>query len=267
MTMKSIKRNLANLGRLVLLLAFAAGATAARAQINVQKVSGGANSITQDLAIGVGRTLTIAGTITGSGNIGTTGTITAGSFSATTLSVSTLSVSTLTASVASIATASISAGAAVLSSATITAGTVTTLTATTESVSTSSISTLTLAGTLRALSPTSGIGYGTGAGGTVAQTTSKSNAVTLNTVVGQITLSSFSLSSATNVSFTLTNSAIGANDVLIPAVSSGGTQGAYQVWVSTIGTGSASFTVRNATAATLSESPVISYIVVKGSAN
>ncbi len=249
-----------NVKRLLALAVLAGIGTPAFAQYNVTRTN--TFSVTTDLEIPTGKTLTISGTVTGSGPIGTTGTISAGTFSATTLFVSTLSVSTLTASVASIATASISGGAAVLSTATLTTATVSTL-----SVSTASISTETVSGTFRALSPTAGIGYGTGSGGTVAQTTSKSNAVTLNTVVGQITLSSFSLSSATNVSFTLTNSAIAAADVLIPAVSSGGTQGAYQVWVSTIGTGSASLTVRNATAGTLSESPVISYVVIKGSSN
>ncbi len=218
----------------------------AKAQSNVRMNN--LFQLTTDLEVPTGKTLTISGTVTGSGPIGTTGTMSSGSFSTGALTTT----GSLTVS-----------GSFTVSGSSTTA----TLSAVSLSATTASVSTGTVSGTFRALSPTAGIGYGTGAGGTVVQSTSKSAAVTLNTVVGQITLNSFSLSSATNVSFTLTNSAIAANDVLIPAVSSGGTQGAYQVWVSTIGTGSASFTVRNATAATLSESPVISYIVIKGSAN
>ncbi len=255
MTMKSIKRYLANLGRLILMLAFAAGATAARAQINVQKVSGGANSITQDLAIGVGRTLTIAGTITGSGPIGTTGTISAGTFSATTISVSTLSVSTLTASVASIATASISALNA--TNATISALTVTTL-----SLSTVSLSNLTVSGTLRSISPTGAIGYGDGAGSSVIQGTSKATAVTLNNVTGVIAMNSFSLSGTSTVSFTLSNSNIGAQDIILVSASTA----SYSAWATSGGTATTSITVKNESATTLSESPNLLFILFKGDA-
>jgi hypothetical protein len=50
---------------------------------------------------------------------------------------------------------------------------------------------------------TQGIGYATGAGGTVTQATSKSTAVTLNTVTGAITMNNAALAAATIVSFTL----------------------------------------------------------------
>jgi hypothetical protein len=132
---------------------------------------------------------------------------------------------------------------------------------------TASVSTLTVGNGILGTSATAGIGYGAGSGGTVVQATNKSTAVTLNNVTGQITLNIASLSSATNVSFTLTNSAISSYDTPIVAVASGGTLGAYNVWISSVGTGSASVTVRNNNASTLSESPVISFGLIKGSSN
>ncbi len=119
-----------------------------RAQYNVTRTN--TFSVTTDLAIPSGKTLTIAGTITGSGPIGTTGTISAGTLSATTLSVSTLSVSTMTASIASIATASIAA-----------------TTITTATLSTASISTLSTSGAVR-LAGTNSISGTTSLGGTIS---------------------------------------------------------------------------------------------------
>ena len=239
-----------------LLVAIFGFTESAEAQSNVRMDN--TFGLTTNLAVPSGKTLTITGTITGSGPIGTTGTLSSGSF--LTGSITTTGSLTVSGSF----TAS---GASTLATLSATTATISTLTVTTENAGTASISTLTVAGTLRAISPTAGIGYGAGSGSTSTQLTSKATAVTINAVSGQITLNTASLASATNVSFTLTNSAIGANDVLIPAISSGGTLGAYQVWVSAIGTGSASLTVRNATAGTLTESPVIGFVVIKGSSN
>ncbi len=132
---------------------------------------------------------------------------------------------------------------------------------------TASVSTLTVGNGILGTSATAGIGYGAGSGSTVVQATNKSTAVTLNNVTGQITLNVASLSSATNVSFTLTNSAIASYDTPLVTVASGGTLGAYNVWISSVGTGSASVTVRNNNASTLSESPVINFGLIKGSSN
>lgn len=113
----------------------------------------------------------------------------------------------------------------------------------------------------------SALGYGAGTGAAVTQTTSKSNAVTLNRISGQITLSTASLASATFVVFTLTNSTIQSYDTPIVSILSGGTLGDYAVRVAAVGTGSASIAVKNDGAVTLSESPVIGFNVIKGSSN
>ena len=103
------------------------------------------------------------------------------------------------------------------------------------------------------------LGYTTDAQGTVTQATSKSTAVTLNKSAGQITMNNASLASVTNVTFTLNNSFISANDILILNVGSGATAGAYNCWVSGLGAGTASITLRNISGGSLSEAVVINF--------
>lgn len=106
-------------------------------------------------------------------------------------------------------------------------------------------------------------GYTTAAQGTVTQATSKSTGVTLNKSAGQITMNNAALAGATAVSFTLTNSLISTNDLLILNVGSGGTAVAYTVYTSSIGAGSAVITLRNMTAATsYSEAVVINFALI-----
>ena len=112
-------------------------------------------------------------------------------------------------------------------------------------------------------SATGGVGYTAGAGGTVTQATSKSTGVTLNTVTGQITMNSAALAAGTIVSFTLTNSAIAATDVMIINHVSTGTLGAYTFNAACAG-GSAVIYVRNGTGGSLSEAIVLRYALIKG---
>lgn len=106
------------------------------------------------------------------------------------------------------------------------------------------------------------LGYTTAAQGTVTQATSKSTAVTLNKAAGQITMNGAALASATNVTFTLNNSLISTNDVLILNVGSGATAGAYNCWVSGLSAGSASITLRNISGGSLSEDVVLNFAIV-----
>jgi hypothetical protein len=111
-------------------------------------------------------------------------------------------------------------------------------------------------------SPTIGIGYTSGAGGTVAQTTSKSNGVTLNKICGEITMNAAALAAGTAVSFVLTNSAIGANDNIILNHVATGSFGAYSI-NARCAAGSATIDVRNVSAAALSEAIVLRFTVIK----
>jgi len=107
-------------------------------------------------------------------------------------------------------------------------------------------------------------GYIVGDGGTVAQSTSKSTAVTLNKRCGRITMNGAALAAATTVSFTLTNSTIAATDLLVLNHVSGGTAGSYLLNAQAAA-GSATINVRNITAGSLSEAIVIGFAVVKAS--
>jgi hypothetical protein len=106
------------------------------------------------------------------------------------------------------------------------------------------------------------LGYTSDAQGTVTQATSKSTGVTLNKSAGQITTNNAALASATNVTFTLTNSFISANDVLILNVGSGATAGAYNCWVSSLSAGAVTITLRNISGGSLSEAVVINFALI-----
>ncbi len=108
-----------------------------------------------------------------------------------------------------------------------------------------------------------GVGYATGAGGTVTQATNKSTGVTLSKMCGAITMNNASLAAGTIVSFTLTNTSIAATDVLVLNHISGGTVGSYTLNAQA-GAGSAVINVRNNTAGDLAEAIVIQFAVIKG---
>lgn len=108
------------------------------------------------------------------------------------------------------------------------------------------------------------LGYTTGAGGTVTQATSKATGVTLNRPSGQITTAADSLAANTRQRFTLTNSVITANSVVIAHRKSGGTDGAYEVLVDSVAAGSCVLALTNSTAGALAEAVTISFIVLNG---
>jgi hypothetical protein len=107
------------------------------------------------------------------------------------------------------------------------------------------------------------IGYTAQGQGSVTQLTSKATAVTLNKSMGQIITSNASLAATTNVTFTLNNSLLSEKDVIVLNVN-GGTAGAYNVYTSVIGAGSASITLRNITAGSLSEALTLNFAVIHG---
>lgn len=110
----------------------------------------------------------------------------------------------------------------------------------------------------------SGLGYGTGSGGTVTQATSKSTAVTLNKPTGQITMNAAALAATTTVTFTLNNSLLTTSDnIVFNLVSGTGTPSSYQVWAQ-MSAGAAFVNVRNISAGSLSEGIIIQYSIIKG---
>ena len=107
-------------------------------------------------------------------------------------------------------------------------------------------------------------GYTADAQGTVTQLTDKSTAVTLNKSAGRITTVNTSLATgATGVAtFTLNNTYISSNDLLVVNVSGGGTAGAYTTYVSSMTTGSAAISLRNLSAGALSEAVIINFAII-----
>jgi hypothetical protein len=110
---------------------------------------------------------------------------------------------------------------------------------------------------------TTAFGYSTGAGGTVTQATSKSTAVTINKLTGEITLNAAALAAAGIVSFTLNNSNLVAGDQLVCTHHATGTFGAYTINGRVTGNGTAIVTVRNNSSSSLSEAIVVKFSIIK----
>lgn len=110
---------------------------------------------------------------------------------------------------------------------------------------------------------TAAFGYGTGAGGTVTQATSKATGVTLSKLCGRITTHNAALAAAAEVSFTVTNALVEATDVVVACIASGGTAGSYAVTVDAVANGSFRVSLTNLSAASKSEALVLNFIVVK----
>ena len=110
-----------------------------------------------------------------------------------------------------------------------------------------------------------GIGYGTGAGGTVTQATSKSTAVTLNKPTALITMNGAALAGNTAITFAFNNSLMAATDSLICNLVSGYAGTAADYLITAVPTaGVAGVAVRNLTGGSLSEAIVIRITIVKG---
>lgn len=102
-------------------------------------------------------------------------------------------------------------------------------------------------------------------GGTVTQATNKSTGVTLNTVVGQITMNNAALAAAAEVAFTVTNSKVTALSVIIVNVASGQTAAEeHLVWVGAVAAGSFDIAVSNLSGSSASDALVINFVVLGG---
>ena len=120
---------------------------------------------------------------------------------------------------------------------------------------------LAVTGALTTSSPTASFGFATGAGGAVTQATDKSTGVASNTNTTAITMNNANLAAATIVSFTFTNTTIGATDTVICTHESAGTSGAYTINAFP-SAGSAVISVRNNTAGGLAEAIVLRVTVI-----
>jgi hypothetical protein len=108
-------------------------------------------------------------------------------------------------------------------------------------------------------SGTAGIGYATGAGGTVTQATSRTTAVQIDDVCGSITMFS-AAGSTTAATFTVNNSTVAINDVVILNQRSG--TNPYEFVVTAVAAGSFNINFRTISG-TAVDAPVINFAVIK----
>ena len=138
-------------------------------------------------------------------------------------------------------------------------------TLTTPAIGAATGTSLAAAGAVASSSSSAGLGYASGAGGAVTQLTSITTGVTLNAVCGTITTVSMTLAAGVDASFTLTNSAISANDVVVVSVKSyGGTADGIPIAaVQSTAAGSCVINIRNTGATTLDALAVLNFAVIK----
>lgn len=116
---------------------------------------------------------------------------------------------------------------------------------------------------------TGGLGYAaTVDGGTVTQPTAKTDSVTMNALKGLIVMNAAALNTATSVSFDLINNQIGSKDFVLVRHYSAGATGSYTIntfhTANPAPAGSVRITVRNVSAASLSQGIVLQFMVIKG---
>ena len=118
-------------------------------------------------------------------------------------------------------------------------------------------------GKLLVVSPTGGIGYGTGAGGTVTQLTSKSTGVTLSKPTGVIIMNNAALAANASVYFVLTNGFISMYDIVYTSVIDD-FGGIHELQAVHTYNGYCVIQVKNATLASRSEALRITFAIIKG---
>ena len=111
-----------------------------------------------------------------------------------------------------------------------------------------------------------GIGYVTGAGGTVTQASSRTTGVTLSKLSGTITMFSAAVAAAASSTFTWTNTLITATDMVIMQHNSSTNACSWKCEV-ICGAGTATVVVKNISAASITEATPLKFIVIKASSN
>ncbi len=106
------------------------------------------------------------------------------------------------------------------------------------------------------------IGYATGAYDTVTQQNNKTTAVTINTPSGQIITANAQMAPSANAVFVVTCSACSSKDVVIISVATGGTVGAYNVFIAAIADGSFTVVIKNITNNAYSEALHLNYAIL-----
>jgi hypothetical protein len=108
------------------------------------------------------------------------------------------------------------------------------------------------------------LGYCSCAFSEVTQETSKSTAVTINTPTGRITMDDAALNNNAVARFTMNNSSVGPNDVVIVNIKlNGSTPEAYIAFVADIGDGFVDLALWNRSGGQLSEAVELNFAVIR----
>lgn len=111
---------------------------------------------------------------------------------------------------------------------------------------------------------TSTLGYTTGAGGTVTQSTDKTTAVSINKTCGQIVTASNELANGQLASFTVNNTTVVATDVIVANIAAGATVDTYDLTVTAVANNSFRIQLHNKTNTGRSDTLTINFAVIKG---
>ena len=111
------------------------------------------------------------------------------------------------------------------------------------------------------IATTGTIGYAAGAYNTVTQTNNKTTGVTINTPSGQIITANSQLAPSAQAVFVVTCSVVSTKDVVVISPASGGTVGAYNVFIAAIADGSFTVVIKNATNNAYSEAIHLNYAI------
>lgn len=120
------------------------------------------------------------------------------------------------------------------------------------------------ADSLTSSSATGFLGFATGAGGAVTQTTSRATGVTLSKPCGAITTDVTSLAAGAEATFTVTNTLVAATDVVVVSLKTPSSTGFSVPSVTKTQAGSFDITLSNLHASTADTSAsVINFLVLK----
>lgn len=108
---------------------------------------------------------------------------------------------------------------------------------------------------------TSTIGYAAGAYDTITQTNNKTTGVTINTPSGQIITANSQLAPSAQAVFVVTCSAVSSKDVVVISPGTGGTVGAYNIFVAAVADGSFTVVIKNSTNNAYSEAIHLNYAI------
>jgi hypothetical protein len=112
------------------------------------------------------------------------------------------------------------------------------------------------------IAATGTIGYAAGSYATVTQQNNKTTAVTINTPSGEIITANAQMAPSANAVFVVNCSAVSTKDVVIISVASGGTLGAYNVFISAVSNGSFTVEIKNVTNNAYSEAIKLNYAIL-----